>query len=131
MTILTSIILVVAISIVASIIAYNVQMGTKPLSQFKLDFDNEQIEEVGDELYNKQLRPVAPKVPAKTKEVTSQDITPQIIDKVVRIAKAAPQMGTVNIDSIVEQIKKDNPTKSQLPIDKPKSKRKYYPRKNK
>jgi len=131
MTIFTSIILVIAISIVASIIGYNLQRGIKPMSQFKLDFDNEQIEEVAQELFDKQLRPTAPKVCANTKEVTSQDITPQVIDKVVHIAKAAPQMGTVNVEAIVEQIKKDNPTKPESPIDKAKSKRKYYPRKNK
>ena len=72
MTILTSFILVVAITAIALFIAYNVQKGTKTLQEFKDDFyDNEEIQEVAElaqELYNKDLRPiVAKKAPKKEK----------------------------------------------------------------
>ena len=72
MTILTSIILVAAIVLVATFIAYQMQKGTKAMSEFKTDFDNnEEVQELTDlakELYNKDLRPVAPKKTIKKKK---------------------------------------------------------------
>ena len=46
---------------------------------------------------------------------TSQQITPQVIEEVVKIAKATPESTTVALEAIVQ------PTK-------PVKKRKYYPR---
>lgn len=124
MTIFSTIILLAAIIATALVVAYNMQRGTKPMSEFKLDFDNEQIEELPKELFNKELRPVAPKVPTKSKEVTSQDITPQTIVQAIKVAKAAPSAGTVNVEAVAQEIKKDKRTKSEFPIDKPNNKRK-------
>ena len=109
MTILTSIILVAAIVLVVTFIAYQMQKGTKALSEFKADYDNNaEVQELADlatELYNKELRPVAPRKTIKNIEldieVTSEDITPQVIEKAVEIANAAP----VNIEAIVEVAK--------------------------
>ena len=109
MTILTSFILVVLIILAALFIAYNVQKGTKTLQEFKDDYyDNEAAQQVADlatELYNKELRPVAPRKTIKNIEldieVTSEDITPQVIEKAVEVANAAP----VNIEAIVEVAK--------------------------
>jgi Na+-transporting NADH:ubiquinone oxidoreductase subunit NqrC len=96
MTILTSIILVAAIVLVAAFIAYQMQKGTKPMSEFKADFDNnaevQELAELAKELYNKDLRPI--------------------------VAKKATE-------------KPVKETKSEFPIDKPKKKRKYYPKKKK
>jgi Sec-independent protein translocase protein TatA len=120
MTILTSIILVAVIVVGTAFLAYYMQKGTKTLKEFKADYDNnEEVQELADlakELYNKDLRPVAPKTVIKKKksefpinqpakkekavEVTSKDITPEVIAAVVEEAK-------------------------------PKKKRKYYPRKKK
>ena len=117
MTILTSIILVVAVVAIALFIAYNVQKGTKTLQEFKDDFyDNEEIQEVAElaqELYNKDLRPiVAKKAPKKEKVV---EITPEVIEKVVQVAQVTPEAATVNVEAIVEVVK-------------PKKKKKFYPK---
>ena len=123
MTILTSIILVAAIVLVALFIAYNVQKGTKALSEFKADYDNnsevQELTDLAKELYIKDLRPVAPKKTIKNievdVEVTSKDITPPVIEKVIEVADIAP----VNVEATVEVVK---PAKK---------KRKYYSRKPK
>lgn len=133
MTILTSIILVAATVLVVTFIAYYMQRGVKTLKEFKADFDNNgEVQELADlakELYNKDLRPtVAKKAPKAKKsefpidqpvkkvkqvEVTSEDITPQVIEKAVEIAKVLPEQATLNVEAIVETIK-------------PKKKRKYH-----
>jgi hypothetical protein len=131
MTILTSFTLVVLIIVVAIFIAYNVQKGTKTLQEFKDDYyDNEAAQEVADlatELYNKELRPVAPRKTIKNieldVEVTSKDITPQVIDKAVEIAKVTPEDTTVNVEAVVEALKTVEAVVEPI---KPKKKRKYH-----
>ena len=106
MTILTSIILIGAIVLVALGIAYNVQKGTKTLEELRANFyDNEaeQQAEIAQELYDKDLRPIVAKK-------AIEDLHPIVA---------------------VKEIKKDKETKSEFPIDKPKKKRKYYPKKKK
>ena len=94
----------------------------------KEELDNIKLVE---ELYNKDLRTtVAKKAPKKEKvveqvETIAEVITPEVIEKVVEIAKVTPETTTVNIEAAVEV------TKPEFPIDKPKKKRKYYPRKPK
>lgn len=136
MTILTSIILVAAVVAIATFIAYNVQKGTKTLKEFKADYDNnaevQEAVELAKQLYNKDLRPIVAKKAPKAKksefpidqpvkkvkqvEVTSKEITPQVVEKVVEVAKVVPEVATVNVEPVVETAK-------------PKKKRKYYPRK--
>jgi preprotein translocase subunit SecF len=128
MTILTSIILVVAIVAIALFIAYNAQRGTKAMSEFKADFDNNpEVQAQVDmfkELYNKDLRPVvAKKAPKKQKaveqvETIAEVITPQVVEAVAEIAKVETEIPTtpVQVETVVETAK-------------PKKKRKYYPRK--
>jgi hypothetical protein len=91
MTILELIILIVALFLVALFISYQMQRGTKTMQEFKDDYyNNEEVQEVAElvqELYNKDLRPIAAK---KIKE-----------------------------------------TKPEFPIEAPKKKRKYYPKKPK
>ena len=76
MTILTSIILVLVIVAGTAGLAYYMQRGTKPMSEFKADFDNnKEVQEVVDlakELYNKDLRPVVAKKAPKAKETKSE-----------------------------------------------------------
>ena len=90
------IILIVAIAAIALIIAYNFQKGTKAMSEFKTDYDNnaeaQEVVELAKELYNKDLRPI--------------------------VAKKATE-------------KPAETSKSEFPIDRPKKKRKYYPKKKK
>ena len=139
MTILTSIILVAAIVAIALAIAYKAQRGTKAMSEFKADFDNnldaQELVELTKELYNKDLRPiVAKKAPKKQKtvqqvETIAEVVAPQVEDKPAQVTEVAPVEVTVQVETVVEQVKKE--TKSEFPIDKPKKKRKYYPRKKK
>ena len=136
MTILTSIILVAVIVIGTAFLAYYMQKGTKTLKEFKTDFDNNaEVQELADlakELYNKDLRPVAPKTVIKKKksefpidkpakktkavEAIAEVTTPEVVEKVVEIAKVVPEVTTINVEAVVETAK-------------PKKKRKYYPRK--
>lgn len=114
MTILTSIILVAAIVAVALTVAYQVQKGTKTLQEFKDDYYDNEGEDLSQELVNRNLPPAPSKKVLKKKEVTSGDITPQVVEKAAEIA------------AVVEKVKE---TKPEFPIDKPKKKRKYYPKK--
>jgi hypothetical protein len=128
MTILELITLAVAIFAITAFIAYNRQKGTKALSEFKADYDNndeaQEVVELAKELYNKDLRPiVAKKAPKKTKaveqvETIAEVVTPEVVEKVVEIAKVTPETATVNVEAVLEPAK-------------PKKKRKYYPKKPK
>lgn len=119
MTILTSIILIVAIVAIAAIIAYNVQKGSKSLEELRSSFyDNEEVQQVAElakDLYNKDARPVAPKKAPKKEKVTSEDITPQVVEKAAEIAKVMPEPTTINIEAVVETVK-------------PRKKKKFYPK---
>ena len=96
MTILTSIILVVAVVAIAAFIAYNMQRGTKSMSEFKADYDNnaevQEVVELAKELYNKDLRPiVTKKAPEKAVENTTVVTTPEVVEKVVEEIKKDKQ----------------------------------------
>jgi len=108
MTGIEVIILIVVIVAGAAAIGYYMTKNHPTLEEMTKDYyDNEQAQEVvelAQELYNKDLRPVvAKKAPKQPKQVVSEP------------TKA------------VEEVKKE--TKSEFPIDKPKKKRKYYPKK--
>ena len=84
-----------------------------------------EAEQVSQELYNKDLRPiVAKKAPKKEKVEEQVEAMRKVVDAhdtlVKEIAKVAPEV-----------VKEEKPVKSEFPIDKPKKKRKYYPRKKK
>jgi FtsZ-interacting cell division protein ZipA len=147
MTILTSIFLVVAIIVLAAFIAYNMQRGTKALSEFKADFDNnEEAQELADlarELYNKDLRPTPvkkapkkkkPEFPVdqptkKVKAVEQIETIAEVIPEVIVEEPVKEQPTAVNIEPVVEI----TPVQVEAVLEpaKPKKKRKYYPRKPK
>jgi outer membrane biosynthesis protein TonB len=100
--------LIVAIVVIAGAVGAFVTREQKSLKEMTKDYyNNEEAQEVvqlAQELYNKDLRPVvAKKAPKQPKQVVSEPT------------------------KVVEEIKKQ--TKSEFPIDKPKKKRKYYPKK--
>lgn len=108
MTGIEIIILIVVVVIVAAAIGAFVTREQKSLAEMTKDYyNNEEAQEVielAKELYNKDLRPiVANKAPKK--------------QKVVEVP-----------EGIVEEPVKKEP-KPEFPIDKPKKKRKYYPKK--
>jgi hypothetical protein len=110
MTILESIILIAAITVIALFFSYYMQRGTKTMQEFKDDYyDNEEVQEVAElvqELYNKDLRPIAAKKASKT------------IDEELVIKATGTDEPYVPIENSTEPAK-------------PKKKRKYYPKKPK
>jgi hypothetical protein len=96
MTILTSFILVIAIFAVALTVAYNMQRGTKTMQEFKEDYhNNEEIQEIVDlaqELYNKDLRPIAPNKKVTTPEVVELS---QTVEAVLEPAKPKKKENTI------------------------------------
>jgi uncharacterized protein YdaT len=129
MTITTTIILVVAIVAVAAFIAYNMQKGTKALSEFKADYDNnaeaQEIVELAQELYNKDLRPVVAKKAPKAKKSEFP------IDQPTKKTKAVEQVETIAEVVTPEVVETVKTVEAVVEPAKPKKKRKYYPRKPK
>lgn len=130
MTILTSIILVLVIVAGTAGLAYYMQRGTKTLKEFKMDYDNNaEVQELADlakELYNKDLRPiVAKKAPKKEKVEEQVESMRKVVDAHDTLVK---EIDNVAPEGIVEEPVKKEP-KPEFPIDKPKKKRKYYPKK--
>jgi len=100
--------LIVAIVVIAGAVGAFVTREQKSLKEMTKDYYNneeaQEVVELAQELYNKDLRPiVAKKAPKEPKQVASE------------------------ATKVVEEVKKE--TKSEFPIDKPKKKRKYYPKK--
>jgi uncharacterized protein HemX len=103
--------LIVAIVVIAGAVGAFLTREQKSLKEMTKDYYNneeaQEVVELAQELYNKDLRPiVAKKAPKKEKETETA---------VSQATKA------------VEEVKKE--TKTEFPIDKPKKKRKYYPKK--
>jgi preprotein translocase subunit SecF len=146
MSIITSIILVAVIVVGVSFLAYYMQRGTKAMSDFKMDFDNnaevQELVELSKELYNKDLRPVAPKTtknkksefpidkpakkdkPVQQVEAIAEVVTPQVTEKVVEVADTTP----VQVEPVVQVA----PPTVEPVVEAPKpvrKKRKYYPKK--
>lgn len=108
MTGIEIIILIVVVVIVAGAIGAFLTRDQKSLAEMTKDYYNneeaQEVVELAKELYNKDLRPiVAKKAPKK--------------EKVVEVPEGI----------VEEPVKKE--TKTEFPIDKPKKKRKYYPKK--
>jgi len=129
MTILTSIILVVAVIAIAAFIAYNMQRGTKTLQEFKEDYYNneeaQELTELAQELYNKDLRPVVAKKAPKAKKSEFP------IDKPAKKDKAVEQVETIAEVVTPEVVEAVKTVEAVVEPAKPKKKRKYYPRKPK
>lgn len=130
MTVIEIIVLILTIVGLAGVIGYQLTKGQPYLKDMVQDVKDIEVkaEQVANELYNKDLRPIVAKKASKKVEVTSQDITQEVIEKVVEIAKVTPEETTIEVQPVIEKVKE---TKPEFPIDKPKKKRKYYPRKPK
>lgn len=108
MTGIEIIILIGLVVILAAGIGYYMTKGQPSLKEMTKDYyNNEEAQELADlakELYNKDLRPVVAKKAPKKEKV--EEVSEGIVE---------------------EPVKKE--TKPEFPIDKPKKKRKYYPKK--
>lgn len=105
------IILIVVVVIVAGAVGAFVTREQKSLAEMTKDYYNneeaQEVVELAKELYNKDLRPIVAKKAPKEEKVTKTVVS--------------------EATKVVEEVKKE--TKSEFPIDKPKKKRKYYPKK--
>ncbi len=135
---ITAIILLAIIIAIAAYLTYSLdkkdELPTVP-TYTKEELDNIKLAE---ELYNKDLRPIVAK---KTKPVVAQElevVEPEFVAKVVETSKVFPPDATIHLEALVAKatgtdeasitIKENKP---EFPIDKPKKKRKYYPKKKK
>ena len=101
--------LIVAIVVIAGAIGAFLTREQKSLAEMTKDYYNneeaQEVVELAQELYNKDLRPIVAKKAPKKEKV--EEVIPE---------------------GIVEEPVKKEP-KPEFPIDKPKKKRKYYPKK--
>ncbi len=107
--------LIVAIVVIAGAVGAFLTREQKSLKEMTKDYYNneeaQEVVELAQELYNKDLRPiVAKKAPKKEK-----------------IEEVLPEPTPVQVETVVQEVKKE--PKPEFPIDKPKKKRKYYPKK--
>lgn len=151
MTVIEIFTLILIVFFVAVGVGYNYSKHKGSLKDMIQDVKDIEVqaEQVANELYNKDLRPiVAKKAPKKekvvdietlvakatgtdeistaTNQVPSQDITQEVVEKIVQVAKITPEEATIEVQPVIEKVKE---TKPEFPIDKPKRKRKYYPKK--
>jgi hypothetical protein len=105
------IILIVVVVIIAGAIGAFLTREQKSLAEMTKDYYNneeaQEVVELAQELYNKDLRPIVAK-----KEPKKEKVTETVVSEATKVVK---------------EVKKE--TKSEFPIDKPKKKRKYYPKK--
>ena len=111
MTITTSIILVIAIIVVALFIAYNVQKGTDTLEEMRSNYyDNEAAQEseaLIEEVLEKPVIGKAPKKEKVTELVESMKKVTAAHDTLIEeINRVASNTTTVTIEAVVEAPKK-------------------------
>lgn len=129
MTIELIIVLIVSILVVGVAISYLLQNSkdeNKSQDYTPPAYSSEELDNIklAEELYNKDLRPA---IARKAKTKVTKQITPQVVEKVVELAKVFPDDAAINLEA-VKNVKESKP---EFPIDKPaKKKKKYYPKNN-
>jgi hypothetical protein len=112
MTALQIIALIAFIIALAGVLGYFFQSGKdeEEVTFTTPEYTKEELDNIklAEELYNKDLRPV-------------------VIKKVADTTRVFPDDAAINMEVITET----EETKPEFPIDKPKKKRKYYPKKKK
>ena len=93
------------------------------------EYTKEELENIklAEELYYKDLRPIIDKKAKPKVAIEIEVIEPEFVDKVVQTSKVLPPQATIDAD-VLKEVKQSKP---EFPIDKPKKKRKYYPKKPK
>ena len=126
---ITAVIILAAALVVAAYLTYIFHKEDDDLPFITPTYTKEELENIklAEELYNKELRPIIAK---KAKPIIAPElevIEPEFVEKIAKISKVFPKDATINVEALVEA--KEN--KPEFPIDKPKKKRKYYPKKKK
>ena len=110
--------LIVAVVVIAGAIGAFLTREQKSLKEMTKDYYNneeaQEVVELAQELYNKDLRPIVAKKAPKKEKVEEQ------VENMRKVVDAH--------DTLVKELDKVAP-KPETPIDKPKKKRKYYPKK--
>ena len=104
---ITAVVILIGVIAIAAYLTYTFHKNEdQPTIETFTEYTKEELENIklAEELYNKDLRPVVAK---KVK------------------AKPAPELEVVEAEFVPKEVK------PEFPIDKPKKKRKYYPRKKK
>lgn len=104
------IILLLVVVVSAAVIGAYLTKGHPTLEEMTEQDDQEKVSQ---ELYNKDLRPIVAKKAPKKDKVTEQ------VESMKKVVEAH--------DTLIKEVNKVS--KSEFPIDKPKKKRKYYPKK--
>ena len=124
---MTNLLITAGVLIALTVVAY-LMFNNKNKSQSTQtpSYTPEELENIklAEELYNKDLRPIVTK---KANPVVAQELNvvePQFVAKVVDIAKVLPPDATINAEALGE-VKQSKP---EFPIDKPKKRRKHYPK---
>jgi hypothetical protein len=126
---ITAVIILATALVVAAYLTYTFHKEDDDLPFITPTYTKEELENIqlAEELYNKELRPIIAK---KAKPITAPElevIEPEFVEKIAKTSKVFPKDATINVEALVEA--KEN--KPEFPIDKPKKKRKYYPKKKK
>lgn len=131
MTVIEIFTLILIVFFVAVGVGYNYSKHKGSLKDMIQDVKDIEVqaEQVANELYNKDLRPIAAnKAPNKDKVTQQVEAMKKVVEAhdtlVEEISKVSPEVP----EGIVEEPVKKEP-KPEFPIDKPKRKRKYYPKK--
>ena len=129
---ITAVVILAAIIGIAAYLTHTFDKNEQPT---ELPYTKEELENIklAEELYNKDLRPIVAK-PAPELNV----VEPEFVEKVVKTSKVFPKDATINLETLVakatgtdEALITAKESKPEFPIDKPKKKRKYYPKKKK
>jgi hypothetical protein len=133
---ITAVVILIAIIAIAAYLTHTLDKNDEQPTE--LPYTKEELENIklAEELYNKDLRPIVAKKakPAPELEV----VEPEFVAKVVETSKVFPPDATINLEALVAKATGTDEasiaakeSKPEFPIDKPKKKRKYYPKKKK
>ncbi len=126
MTILLSIISVVVLAVAVYYIVNFLDKDVPTTNNDVPTYTQQELDNIklAEELYNKDLRPVVASK-AKAKPAPELEVVQaEFVAKVVDIAKVLPPDATINVEAVAQP----KESKQEFPIDKPKKKRKYYPK---
>jgi hypothetical protein len=130
---ITAVVILIAIIAIAAYLTHTLDKNDEQPTE--LPYTKEELENIklAEELYNKDLRPIVAK-PALELNV----VEPEFVEKVVKTSKVFPKDATINLETLVAKATGTDEasiaakeSKPEFPIDKPKKKRKYYPKKKK
>jgi hypothetical protein len=137
---ITAVLILAAALVVAAYLTYTFHKEDDDLPFITPTYTKEELENIklAEELYNKDLRPVVAKK-SKTKPASELEvIEPEFVEKVAKTSKVFPEDATINLEALLAKATGTDEasiaakeSKPEFPSDKPKKKRKYYPKKKK